>query len=264
MTIDTWNANDYSQFLDLRTRPARDLLAAIPDNLQPQVIYDLGCGPGNSTHLLKVRWPQAKIIGFDSSENMLEKAKISYPDIEFIKGDIATFSPQEKIDCLFANASLHLLDHHEKLIPTLFEKINVGGIFGIQMPNNFHSPLHQTSISVLKSNPAWESLLKKLRYGVMKEPFYKLTWYYDLFTTIGADNLQLWETEYYQEMSNHKEIFDWIKGTALRSVISAMKTDEQNSFEETYVNMISKAYSFQANHKILLPFRRIFIVASKK
>src|SRR5688572_4859901 len=116
MKSTSWNAKDYSQFLDLRTQPSRDLLAAIPDSFQPRTVYDLGCGPGNSTVLLKDRWPHANVIGMDSSSDMLHEAKHTYPDIEFEKGDIAGFSPKEKIDCLFANASLQWLDHHEVLI----------------------------------------------------------------------------------------------------------------------------------------------------
>jgi trans-aconitate 2-methyltransferase len=96
-----WNAKVYNQFLNLRTRPARDLLFAIPNSFQPETVYDLGCGPGNSTILLKDRWPHAKIIGLDSSLDMLEQAKVSYPDIDFIEGDIAHFSPTEKIECLY-------------------------------------------------------------------------------------------------------------------------------------------------------------------
>src|SRR5215472_5948603 len=122
-----WNVKNYSQFLDLRTRPARDLLSAIPDSFQPHIVYDLGCGPGNSTILLKNRWPQANIIGLDSSSAMLQEAKTSYPDTHFIKGDIASFSPAEKIDCLFANASLQWLDQHEILIPKLLQLLSPGG-----------------------------------------------------------------------------------------------------------------------------------------
>lgn len=76
---DTWNAKTYSQFLDSRTRPARDLLSAIPDSFTPAIVYDLGCGPGNSTALLHhQRWREAEVIGFDSSENMLEEARADW------------------------------------------------------------------------------------------------------------------------------------------------------------------------------------------
>lgn len=261
--IDSWNAKTYSQFLDLRTRPARDLLSAIPDSFQPKTVYDLGCGPGNSTILLKDRWPHAKIVGLDSSLDMLEEAKVSYPDINFIKGDIAHFSPIEKIDCLFANASLQWLGEHEILIPKLLQFINFGGAFGIQMPNNFHSPSHQVIIRILQNNAAWQPFLENLRYEILTEPLYKLPWYYDLLTKSGASSLQLWETEYFQEMSDHQEIFDWVKGTALRSVLSAMDTENQAQFANAYVKAIAKKYPLRANNKILLPYRRIFMVGYK-
>jgi trans-aconitate 2-methyltransferase len=257
---DSWNAKTYIQFLELRTRPARDLLAAIPNDFQPKTVYDLGCGPGNSTILLKNRWPHAKVTGLDSSLNMLEAAKAAYPDIDFIQGDIARFSPNEKIDCLFANASLQWLGEHETLIPKLLQWLNSGGIFGIQMPNNFHSPSHQVIINILQNNTAWQPFLKNLRYGVLTEPLYQLPWYYDLLTKSGASALQIWETEYFQEMPDPQEIFDWIKGTALRPVLSAMDTDNQSKVASAYVKAIGKAYPIQKNNKILLPFRRIFMI----
>lgn len=261
---DTWNAKTYAQFLDLRTRPARDLLSAIPDFFQPKTIYDLGCGPGNSTILLKNRWPQAKLVGLDSSLDMLEEAKSAYPDIDFIKGDIAQFSLTEKVDCLFANASLQWLDEHEILIPKLLKLINPGGILGIQMPNNFHAPSHQVSIRILQNNPIWHPFLKKLRYGILTKPFYKLSWYYDLLAKAGASALQLWETEYFQEMADYQEIFDWVKGTGLRSVLSAMDSANQTQFANAYIKAIANEYPLQANNKILLPFRRVFMVCQNK
>ncbi len=260
---DAWNAKTYSQFLDLRTRPARDLLAAIPHSFQPKVVYDLGCGPGNSTILLKERWPHAKITGLDSSLDMLDQAKAAHPDIHFVKGDIAHFSPTEKIDCLFANASLQWLDEHEVLMAKLLQLLNPDGAFGFQMPNNFHSPSHQITLKILQSNTAWQPLLNKLRYGILTKPFYKLPWYYDLLTKLGARSLQFWETEYFQEMSHYQGIFDWVKGTGLRPVLSAMDTENQTLFSDAYVEAIANEYPMQANNKILLPFKRIFMIGYK-
>ncbi len=260
---DVWNAKIYSKFLELRTRPARDLLSAIPDYFQPKTVYDLGCGPGNSSILLKNRWPQARIVGLDSSPNMLKEAKDSYPELDFIKGNISDFAPIEKIDFLFANASLQWLNEHEILIPRLLELINSGGAFGIQMPNNFHSPSQQVTIRLLQGNTVWQSLLKNLLYGIQTEPFYKLPWYYDLLTRAGTHSLQLWETVYFQEMPNHHSIFDWVKGTGLRPVLSAMDIENQDLFAKAYVKAIAKEYPLQVNNKVLLPFRRLFMVGFK-
>ncbi len=260
---DSWNAKDYSKFLDLRTRPARDMLSTIPDTFQPRTVYDLGCGPGNSTILLKNRWPHSKIVGLDSSLEMLREAKASFPTINFIKDDIAHFSPTEKIDLIFANASLQWLDEHEVIIPRLLQLMNPGGTLGIQMPNNFHSPSHQTILKILQKDTTWQPLLNKLRYGILTQPLYNLSWYYDLLTRSGVKSLQLWETEYFQEMPNYQGILNWVKGTALRPILSAMDDKNQNQFSNAYVQAIEAEYPLQENNKILLPFRRIFMVGYK-
>jgi trans-aconitate 2-methyltransferase len=261
--MDSWSSKNYSQFLDLRTRPARDLLASISDAINPKLVYDLGCGPGNSTILLKNRWPNAEIIGLDSSLNMLEEARVLYPDIKFIQGNIADFSPPEKIDCFFANASLQWLDDHEVLLPKLIQFLHEGGAFGIQMPNNFHSPSHQVTLKILQTNENWNSLLKQLRYGILKEPFYNLSWYYDLLIKAGAKNIQLWETEYFQQMSDHQGIFEWIKSTGLRPILTQMNSENQKNFENLYVKAVSNEYPVQVNNKIMLPFKRIFMTGYK-
>jgi trans-aconitate 2-methyltransferase len=255
-----WDAITYSQFLALRTRPARDLLAAIPNTFHPKTAYDLGCGPGNSTILLKDRWPDAAVVGVDSSPSMLEQARSTYPTIHFIESDIATLTLEEKVDCLFANASLQWLPQHELHIPRLLQLLRPGGVFAFQLPNNFHAPSHQIAIQILQANPTWRGLLKNLPYGALAKPLYQLTWYYDLLSKTNATSLQLWETEYFQELPGIQAIFDWVKGTGLGPVLSAMDNEQQQQFIPIYMEKIAKAYPLQANRKVLLPYQRIFMV----
>ena len=66
-----WNPEQYLKFADHRLRPAIDLLNRI-DVPAPSVVYDLGCGAGNVTRLLRARWPEARIVGIDSSPEMLD------------------------------------------------------------------------------------------------------------------------------------------------------------------------------------------------
>lgn len=225
-----------------------------------KIIYDLGCGPGNSTIILKNRWPTANIVGIDSSINMLEEARITYPEINFVKADIAKFSVNEKIDLICANASLQWLDNHETLLPHLTNMLNKGGALAIQMPNNFHAPTHQVTINLLNENSNWCTFLNKLRYGKLTTPFYHLPVYYDLLTDAGLIDLNLWETEYFQEMPDHGAIFDWVKGTGLRPVLSSMQENTQFEFAQAYIDAVTKIYPRQKNGKILLPFQRVFMV----
>ncbi|QDU97697.1 hypothetical protein [Lignipirellula cremea] len=53
--MESWNAERYLQFGDERTRAAVDLASRIALD-QPALIVDLGCGPGNSTQILRQRW----------------------------------------------------------------------------------------------------------------------------------------------------------------------------------------------------------------
>ena len=81
-----WNPIQYEKFLKDRTQPAIDLANRL-EALSPTSIFDLGCGPGNSTKVLKDRFPNAKVVGADNSEEMLSKARELYPTIEFIHLD---------------------------------------------------------------------------------------------------------------------------------------------------------------------------------
>ena len=63
--------NLYLKFAGERTQPAIDLISRI-SLAHPGRIIDLGCGPGNSTAMLRQRWPSAEIVGLDTSREMID------------------------------------------------------------------------------------------------------------------------------------------------------------------------------------------------
>ena len=80
-----WNSTLYLKFERERTRAARDLLAQLPE-FEPRSVFDLGCGPGNSTELLATAFPRATIVGIDYQ--MLAVARRRLELAEFIKQGI--------------------------------------------------------------------------------------------------------------------------------------------------------------------------------
>ncbi|STW06924.1 trans-aconitate 2-methyltransferase [Klebsiella grimontii] len=117
-----WNPSLYLQFGAERTRPAAELLARIAHH-PVALAVDLGCGPGNSTALLRHAWPEATFIGVDNSPAMLEEAAQRLPDCRFVEGDIAGFRPERPADVIYANASLQWLTDHQRLFPHLVSNL---------------------------------------------------------------------------------------------------------------------------------------------
>ena len=128
-----WDPNLYLRFEAYRTRPARDLLARV-DLPEVRFAVDLGCGPGNSTGLLVERWPAAGITGVDNSEEMLERAREAYPNVTWIRADLADWSPPEPVDLIFANASFHWVPNHARLLQELCSHLRPAGILAFQVP----------------------------------------------------------------------------------------------------------------------------------
>src|SRR5262245_19286848 len=125
-----WNDAQYLLFANERTRPARELLARVPLT-SPRRVVDLGCGPGNSTALLRERWPEAALTGVDSSAEMLRRARQDLPDVDWITADAASFTSSEPLDVLFSNALLQWLPDHASLLPALLSQLSPGGVLAI-------------------------------------------------------------------------------------------------------------------------------------
>src|SRR6516162_11591113 len=106
-----WDSQLYLRYERERTQPSIDLASRI-DLDSPATIINLGCGPENSTRVLRERWPTAHIMVLDSSTTMIEKARQNSDAIDWRIGDIQTWYEPNRFDLIFANASLHWIDDH--------------------------------------------------------------------------------------------------------------------------------------------------------
>ena len=252
----TWDADLYLRFADERTRPASDLLARVGVD-RPRRVIDLGCGPGNSTALLRQRWPGAAIIGLDTSPDMIAAAKKAYPEGTWIAGDIRTFADPMPFDVIFSNAALQWVPRHGEVLPRLLGQVTPGGTLAVQVPRHIQSPLHQLMLRIA-DDPAWRDRMDAPRRTITVET---PSFYYDLLQPL-ADRIDLWETEYHHVLENPAAILAWIRGTGLRPFLEALAGDEERGrFEERLLGGLEQAYPRQGDGRVLFTFRRLFLVA---
>ena len=249
----SWDDAQYLKFADERTRPARELLGRVPP-IAVQRVVDLGCGPGNSTALLRERWPEAQLTGVDNSSEMLERARRDYPEIEWQQADAAAFQSSEPLDVLFSNALLQWLPEHARLVSHLFAQLRAGGVLALQMPHNFDQPSHRW---MRELEGPWSVRTARLRAA---SPVGSPSFYYDLLAP-HASRVDIWQTIYEHVMPDAAAIVEWVKGTGLRPYLEALQPAERPVFLEAYTRALDAAYPARADGKRLFSFPRLFIVA---
>jgi trans-aconitate 2-methyltransferase len=252
----SWDPSKYLRFGDERTRPAADLAARIALEA-PQNVIDLGCGPGNSTAVLRLRWPLARVCGLDSSPQMVASAQQSYPDHEWILGDIENWSARPPYDVVFSNAALQWTPDHVTLTRHLFDQVAPGGALAFQIPSGTYSPV-RSFIHDIAGDEAWASRMGKARAALtMEEPHV----YYDALAA-RAKSVDLWETEYHHVMESPSAIVTWISSTGLRPFLDALASnDERERFVALLTERVVDSYARRSDRRVLFPFRRTFVIA---
>ncbi|SNZ12727.1 Trans-aconitate methyltransferase [Natronoarchaeum philippinense] len=100
-----------------------DLLDPAPD----ERVLDIGCGTGALT--AEIADTGADVVGIDSSQDMIERAREAHPAIEFRHADARTATFDDSFDAVFSNAALHWIDEQDAALSTVADALRPGGRF---------------------------------------------------------------------------------------------------------------------------------------
>jgi demethylmenaquinone methyltransferase/2-methoxy-6-polyprenyl-1,4-benzoquinol methylase len=93
-------------------------------------ILDLCTGSGDLVGILKNNYPDSKIIGIDFSDEMLNLAKIKYPEIEFLNTDCEELPfKNEQFDLCVISFGLRNIKNMDKTLNEIYRVLKKGGIF---------------------------------------------------------------------------------------------------------------------------------------
>ncbi len=259
-----WDPGQYLRYGGHRLRPAIELFQRI-DLDAPKLCYDLGCGAGEIAIAMTERWPDARVIGLDASPEMLAKGRKAAggDKVEWVEADIAAWTPPEAPDVIFSNAALHWIGEHKTLFPHLFRSLKPGGIFAVQMPLSWGQSSHRLLREILAGGNGGKGYGDKaLQESVARKWVDEGEEYYDLLYPDAAD-VDIWETHYLQELEGDDPVLEWVKGSALRPVLTALGEEAAAAYLAEYGAALREAYPKRAAGQTLFPFGRLFMVAKR-
>jgi trans-aconitate 2-methyltransferase len=260
----SWDPAQYLKYANERLRPALDLMGRLPLEA-PRTVVDLGCGTGNVAMILAARWPQARIIGVDNSDEMLAVAKASTASRtqhEWIHADLAEWEPKDPAAVVFSNAALHWHDDHAALFPRIFRWVAPGGVLAVQMPDQYAAPSN-VALAAVVSSARWRGRLGPL---LRRSPVAPAATYFGLLAAEAAA-VDAWTTEYLHVLPPARDgvhpVVAWTRGTALTPFLAALDDEAQRAFVADYSARIATAYPALPDGRVLFAFRRVFVVASR-
>lgn len=123
-----WNPADYAANSSTQMAWAKELIARLSLRGDERIL-DVGCGDGQVTALLARAVSRGRVVGCDSSPEMVAHAREQHRrhNLQFALADARDLRLPGKFDVLFSNAALHWVDDHRAFLRGAATVLRTGG-----------------------------------------------------------------------------------------------------------------------------------------
>ena len=129
---------------------------------EKDLIVDLGCGPGNISEKLAIKWPNTEVVGIDGSKEMILRAEYNksistnqkkLKNLRYVCSNIKeiksnNFLPKKRISLLVSNSLIHHITNLEDFFNTIR---SLSSNFTVNFHKDLKRPLDEKSALELKA-----------------------------------------------------------------------------------------------------------------
>lgn len=131
-----WNPEDYQNHSSAQENIAQGIISGL-DLGGNEHILDIGCGDGKVTSKLAALVPQGRVLGIDSSKDMIDfsRKKFSasgYSNLEFEHLSVLDMKFESRFDLVTSFACLHWVKDHLTVLKNIKRSLKPGGMLIIQ------------------------------------------------------------------------------------------------------------------------------------
>ncbi len=219
--------------------------------------------PVTGLRWLRERWPDAEVLGLDSSPEMVAAAREDGSQaevadlVDWARGDA------DPVDLLVTTATLQWVPDHLELLPDLVARLRPGegGVLALTVPGNFDEPSH-TLRRELADRPRYAAHLDGIAAPSSHDP----ADYLRVLTAAGCV-VDAWETTYLHVLdpavTDPDPVFTWVSATGARPTLQALPEGLREEFTVEFQDALRRAYP-RSEAGVVLPFRRVFAVARRR
>ncbi|WP_354678767.1 methyltransferase domain-containing protein, partial [Cupriavidus plantarum] len=187
-------------------------------------------------------------------------ARKRLPALRFDQADITDWHDDGPYDAILANAVLQWVPDHATLLPSLIRKLAPGGSLAVQMPDNLNEAPHLLMRETALEGP-WA--VKLTAAADARTPLASERWYYELLKPL-CTRIDIWRTIYQHPLAGGAAaVVEWFKGSGLRPFLAPLDEAERAEYLRRYEAKIAAAMPALADGTVLLPFPRVFLVATR-
>ena len=252
--MSVWDPERYRLFESERFAPFDDLLALVTvrDGIRA---VDLGCGTGELTERLADRLPGSDVVGIDTSEEMLARARARARDgLRFRVGAIE--DERGRYDLIFSNAALHWCEDHRSLLRRLYGMLEPSGQLVAQFPAQRRPDSYAAIVDVAGEEP----FASALGGWTQPWPVLSLEHYATLFWELGASGAVTLEKVYPHVLAGADAVLKWQSGSVLLAYRERLDAATFERFTQALLRRLRERFGAGP---VFFGFRRAFVAATR-